>query len=115
MDLIALPAFADNDVWMLHDGQRASVADPGDAAPVPDALDAHALMLAAILVTHRDPDHVGAGAGLPLRLRGAVFGQARERIRDEFTPLRHDACIDVAIAAQAQTCGALRKWKSGFR
>ena len=34
MNLIALPAFADNYIWMLHDGVRAVVVGPGDAAPV---------------------------------------------------------------------------------
>ena len=38
--LVALPAFTDNYIWMLHDGQRAVVVDPGDAAPVQAALDA---------------------------------------------------------------------------
>jgi hydroxyacylglutathione hydrolase len=34
MNLVALPAFADNYIWMLHDGAQAVVVDPGDAAPV---------------------------------------------------------------------------------
>jgi hydroxyacylglutathione hydrolase len=59
MNLLALPAFADNYIWMLHDGARAVVVDPGDAAPVQAALDEAGLELAAILVTHHHPDHVG--------------------------------------------------------
>jgi hypothetical protein len=39
MNLVALPAFADNYIWMLHDGAQAVVVDPGDAAPVQAALD----------------------------------------------------------------------------
>jgi hydroxyacylglutathione hydrolase len=42
MDLVALPAFADNYIWMLHDGREALVVDPGDAAPVRQALAARA-------------------------------------------------------------------------
>ena len=38
MKLIPLPAFQDNYIWLLHDGQRALVVDPGDAAPVLDCL-----------------------------------------------------------------------------
>ena len=34
MNLIPLPAFQDNYLWLLHDGQRALVVDPGDAEPV---------------------------------------------------------------------------------
>ena len=59
MNLLALPAFADNYIWMLHDGPRAVVVDPGDAAPVHAKLDELGLDLAAILVTHHHPDHVG--------------------------------------------------------
>ncbi|MFM7531581.1 MAG: MBL fold metallo-hydrolase, partial [Rubrivivax sp.] len=59
MNLVALPAFTDNYVWMLHDGQHAIVVDPGEAPPVEAALDELGLELQAILVTHHHPDHVG--------------------------------------------------------
>ena len=36
---IAIPCFKDNYIWMLHDGTQAVVVDPGDAAPVLQALD----------------------------------------------------------------------------
>ena len=51
MKLIPLPAFQDNYLWLLHDGQRALVVDPGDAAPVQAFLAAQGLRLEAILVT----------------------------------------------------------------
>ncbi len=78
MDLIALPAFADNLVWMLHDGENAIVVDPGAAAPVANALRETDLQLAAILVTHHHPDHVGGLAELAPLLRGTVYGPAHE-------------------------------------
>jgi hydroxyacylglutathione hydrolase len=87
MNLVALPAFSDNYIWMLHDGRQAIVVDPGDAAPVAAALDARGLALAAILVTHHHPDHVGGLAGLRARLQGPVFGPARETIPQPFQPL----------------------------
>jgi hydroxyacylglutathione hydrolase len=76
MNLLALPAFADNYIWMLHDGVRAVVVDPGDAAPVQVALDEADLELVAILVTHHHPDHVGGVNDLRPRLRGPVYGPA---------------------------------------
>jgi hydroxyacylglutathione hydrolase len=80
MELIALPAFSDNYIWMLHDGARALVVDPGDAGVVQRALDARQLELGAILVTHHHADHVGGVDALRPRLRGPVFGPARETI-----------------------------------
>ncbi len=87
MNLVALPAFSDNYIWMLHDGQRAVVVDPGDAAPVRAALERDGLVLAAILVTHHHPDHVGGVDALRPLLQGPVYGPARETIPRPFTPL----------------------------
>ena len=87
MNLLALPAFADNYIWMLHDGRQALVVDPGDAAPVHQALDAQGLALAAILVTHHHNDHVGGLADLHSRLQGSVFAPAREAIPGPHVPV----------------------------
>jgi hydroxyacylglutathione hydrolase len=80
MNLLALPAFADNYIWMLHDGARAVVVDPGDAAPVQAALDTLQLQLQSILVTHRHPDHVAGVDELRHRLQGSVYGPALEAV-----------------------------------
>ena len=95
MDLVALPAFADNYIWMLHDGARAVVVDPGDSAPVSQALDAMGLQLAGILVTHHHPDHVGGVDALRPRLQGPVWGPAREAIPEPFVALNGGQRIEV--------------------
>jgi hydroxyacylglutathione hydrolase len=87
MNLLALPAFTDNYIWMLHDGRQALVVDPGESAPVHAALDAHGLVLGGILVTHHHGDHVGGLADLRSRLQGPVFGPAREDIPKPYTPV----------------------------
>lgn len=63
---------------MLHDGQSAWVVDPGDAAPVLQALATHSLKLQGILVTHHHPDHTGGVAQLRDSTGAAVFGPQRE-------------------------------------
>lgn len=88
MDLIALPAFDDNYLWLLHDGQQALVVDPGDAAPVRDALGRLGLKLACILVTHHHADHTGGVAELRDATGAQVFGPARERIPEPYAPQR---------------------------
>jgi hydroxyacylglutathione hydrolase len=80
MKLIPLPAFDDNYIWMLHDGRRALVVDPGDAQPVLAALQSEGVQLQGILVTHHHPDHTG-GVDLLRDTTGAsVFGPANERM-----------------------------------
>jgi hydroxyacylglutathione hydrolase len=80
MQLTPLPAFDDNYIWMLDDGREALVVDPGEAAPVVQALTARDLTLAGILVTHHHGDHVGGLADLLPRLRGPLFATAHERM-----------------------------------
>lgn len=80
MELLALPAFVDNYIWMLHNGVEAIVVDPGEAAPVERALDASSLKLVGILVTHHHGDHIGGIEALLPRLQGPVIGPAHETI-----------------------------------
>lgn len=85
MNLIPLPAFTDNYVWLLHDGDSALVVDPGDAQPVMDALQREGLRLQAILVTHHHPDHTAGVDALRQATGAAVWGPARERMPEPLT------------------------------
>jgi hydroxyacylglutathione hydrolase len=79
MELVALPAFTDNYIWMIHDGREALVVDPGEATPVTAVLQQRGLRLTGILVTHHHGDHVGGIDELRAVLQGPVFGPAHER------------------------------------
>ena len=80
MKLIPLPAFQDNYLWVLHDGHRAVVVDPGDAQPVLEFLQRDGLQLEAILVTHHHPDHIGGVDAVRDATGAKVYGPARETI-----------------------------------
>jgi hydroxyacylglutathione hydrolase len=95
MNLIPLPAFQDNYLWLLHDGQRALVVDPGDAEPVRKFLTERGLQLEAILVTHHHPDHVGGVDALREATGARVFGPARERIPEPLERLSEGDRIEV--------------------
>lgn len=95
MYLIPIPAFADNYLWMLHDGKRALVVDPGDAVPVMQVLAQHALQLEAILVTHHHADHTGGVDALREATGAKVYGPATERIPEPFTPLKEGDMVRV--------------------
>ncbi|MDB5937802.1 MAG: Hydroxyacylglutathione hydrolase [Polaromonas sp.] len=88
MYLIPVSAFADNYLWLLHDGRRALVVDPGDAEPVMRVLEASRLRLESILVTHHHADHTGGVDALRKATGATVYGPATERIPAPFQPLR---------------------------
>jgi hydroxyacylglutathione hydrolase len=87
MYLIPIPAFADNYLWLLHDGHRALVVDPGDAGPVQRVLEQNALQLESIFVTHHHADHTGGVDALRAAYGARVYGPAMERIPQPFEPL----------------------------
>lgn len=88
MNLVALPAFADNYLWLLHDGHSALVVDPGDAQPVLTALQTLHLRLCTILVTHHHRDHTGGVAVLREATGAAVHGPWGEPIPAPYTAHR---------------------------
>lgn len=81
MNLLPLPAFSDNYIWTLGDGERCLVVDPGEAAPVLAAVAGGLAPPAGILLTHHHPDHVGGVQSLLERWpQLPVFAPRDERI-----------------------------------
>jgi hydroxyacylglutathione hydrolase len=80
LSLLTIPAFEDNYLWLLHDGNHAIVVDPGDASPIQAKLAELNLKLEAILVTHHHADHVGGVDALRDATGAQVYGPAFEVI-----------------------------------
>jgi hydroxyacylglutathione hydrolase len=84
MEILRLPVFSDNYIFVLHDRQRriAVVVDPAVAAPVLDCLQYLEATLVGIWITHHHWDHVGGILDLLERFpQVAVYGGARDRGR----------------------------------
>lgn len=76
LTIAPIPAFDDNYIWLIYDlaSREAFVVDPGDAAPVLQALQKLELTLAGVLITHHHFDHVGGLAQLRADFNPVVFG-----------------------------------------
>ncbi|MGK5026213.1 hydroxyacylglutathione hydrolase [Janthinobacterium sp. RB2R34] len=101
LSVLAVPAFNDNYLWLIHDGKQAAVVDPGDAKPILAALAAHGLTLCAILLTHHHADHTGGVPELLQHFSVPVFGPRNEAITDITEQLAEN---DVAIVAELGLC-----------
>jgi len=65
MNLISIPAFQDNYIWVLtNDEGRCIIVDPGEAEPVLKAIEQNQWQPEAILLTHHHHDHVGGVAAI---------------------------------------------------
>ncbi len=118
-DVSFIPAFKDNYIWLLTEGKRAFVVDPGDAAPVVARLLADGLSLEGILITHHHADHQGGVADLVARWPARVYAPATESITGCTHPLSGGERIEVlgqsvrVIAVPGHTRGHLAYYTEG--
>jgi len=98
-----IPAFSDNYLWLLQspDSHRAAVVDPGDAAPVLQALEARSLDLVCILLTHHHADHAGGVAELVERTGARVVGPDTVKIPTVTEPVHDHAVVDTGLGGPA--------------
>jgi hydroxyacylglutathione hydrolase len=79
LNILPIPAFDDNYIWLLHNGQTAVVVDPGDAKPVIAILKQLNLTLSAILITHHHGDHIDGIASLLAYRAAPVYAPQYEQ------------------------------------
>src|SRR6202046_5589846 len=91
-------AFSDNYIWLIDSPRargRVVAVDPGDAEPVIAELQRSGSSLAAILLTHHHPDHIG---GVPELLRHAtvpVIGPDDTRIAHCTRTVKDGECCEM--------------------
>lgn len=59
MRVVPVPCLKDNFAYLVIEGDKAAIVDPGEAEPVEAALAKEAVQLVAIWATHHHHDHVG--------------------------------------------------------
>ncbi|MES2770883.1 MAG: hydroxyacylglutathione hydrolase [Pseudomonadota bacterium] len=98
-EVICIPAFHDNYIWLVRQGSAVLVVDPGAAAPVLAMLAQQSWSLQAILLTHHHADHQGGVAELLAHHPAPVYGPGAESITRLSHPLYGGEVIDFAALA----------------
>lgn len=96
LNVAAIPAFADNYIWLVSTGVRqCAVVDPGDAEPVLNALRIGELELTDILLTHHHPDHTGGVEKLVKETGASVYGPDDPRVGPVSRAVRHGETLEL--------------------
>ena len=101
LNIIPIPAFEDNYIWLLHLNGYAVVVDPGVATPVVEILQMLDLTLAAILITHHHSDHVDGVKELLRYQVAPVYAPKYENFDFEHTQLADADELYLADIAQS--------------
>ena len=82
LDIVAVPAFSDNYLWLVHDeaSGETAVVDPGDATPVLTAAEQRGWSISQVWNTHWHPDHTGGNIVIKDATGARISGPAGENI-----------------------------------
>lgn len=113
LEIIPVPAFADNYLWLVHDpdSRETAVVDPGDAAPVLGEAERRGWHIGQVWNTHWHADHTGGNIGIKHATGARVSGPEDEEIpgRDvalaEGDTVRLGAHVGRVIAVPGHTLG----------
>ncbi|HSI38712.1 MAG TPA: hydroxyacylglutathione hydrolase [Methylotenera sp.] len=97
LQIIPIPAFKDNYIWLIHNHQQAVIVDPGDATPVQETLQRLQLDLTTILITHHHHDHIGGVVELQSAYPHArTYAPKREQYQFQHTPVSEGDTVNLA-------------------
>jgi hydroxyacylglutathione hydrolase len=82
LQIVAVPAFSDNYLWLVHDDAsgETAVVDPGDGAPVLAEAEKRGWTIGQIWNTHWHPDHTGGNIAVKQATDARISGPAQENI-----------------------------------
>ena len=82
LQIVAVPAFSDNYLWLVHDDAsgETAVVDPGDAAPVLAEAEKRGWTIGQVWNTHWHPDHTGGNITVKQATDARISGPAEENI-----------------------------------
>jgi len=82
MQVVAVPAFSDNYIWLVHDDAsgETAVVDPGDAAPALAEAERRGWTIGQVWNTHWHPDHTGGNLAVKEATGATISGTAAENI-----------------------------------
>jgi hydroxyacylglutathione hydrolase len=91
LEIVAVPAFADNYLWLVHDhdSNETAAVDPGDAAPLLAEAHRRGWRIGQVWNTHWHHDHTGGNQ--------AVVAATGARLSAPATEAAKIAAIDVAL------------------
>ena len=82
LEIVAVPAFSDNYIWIIHDAAsgETAVVDPGDAAPALAEAQRRGWAVSQVWNTHHHWDHSGGNVAMKEATGCTVSGPAAETI-----------------------------------
>jgi hydroxyacylglutathione hydrolase len=82
MEIVAVPAFSDNYIWLAHDkaSGETAVVDPGDATPALAEAERRGWTIGQVWNTHWHPDHTGGNREVKAATGAIISGPAKETI-----------------------------------
>ena len=90
MQIIPVPAFNDNYLWLVHDDAsgETAVVDPGDAAPILAEAERRGWTIGQVWNTHWHPDHTGGNLAIRQATAARISGPQAENIPGRDVALR---------------------------